>query len=52
MTPQDQVFEDLTVLVPPLLQALDRLAFVSRYLHPPTFMDLLDAREAQAEAQP
>src|SRR5205085_1923637 len=43
MAPQERVFEDLMAVVPPLLQALDRLAFAARYLHPPTFLELMAA---------
>lgn len=39
----DRQLEDLVAIAPPLLQTLDRLGFVARYLHPPTFLDLLDA---------
>lgn len=39
----EQEAEQLIAFVPPLLQALERLAFVSRYLHPPQFMELLEA---------
>ena len=35
--------DDVVAVLPPLLQALDRLGFVSRYLHPGHFAQVLDA---------
>ena len=40
---EDQALEDLTVLLPPLLHALERLGFISRYLDPPRFVELMEA---------
>lgn len=39
----DRTLDDIVALLPPLLQALDRLGFVSRYLHPAHFGQVLDA---------
>ena len=39
---QDQELEDLVALLPPLLQAIEVLGFVSRYIHPPGLASLLD----------
>ena len=39
----DQVLEDLTALLPPLLRSLEGLAFVSRYLDPPRLPQVLEA---------
>lgn len=39
----DRRLDDIVAVLPPLLQALDRLGFVSRYLHPAHFGQLLDA---------
>lgn len=39
----DRRLDDIVALLPPLLQALDRLGFVSRYLHPAHFGQVLDA---------
>ncbi|WP_296600562.1 hypothetical protein [Phenylobacterium sp.] len=40
---QERELEDLVAFLPPLLQALERLGFVSRYLHPPNLDELLAA---------
>lgn len=40
---QERELQDITALLPPLLQALEKLAFVSRHLDPPRFADLMDA---------
>ena len=39
----DKHLDDVVAVLPPLLQALDRLGFVSRYLHPAHFGQVLDA---------
>jgi phospholipase/carboxylesterase len=39
----DKTLDDVVAVLPPLLQALDRLGFVSRYLHPAHFAQVLDA---------
>ena len=39
----DRELDDLTALLPPLLNALEALAFVSRYFYPPAFADLMSA---------
>jgi phospholipase/carboxylesterase len=43
MTAQDQALDDLTVLLPPLLQSLETLGFIARHLDPPRFMELMEA---------
>ncbi|HWA62943.1 MAG TPA: hypothetical protein VG939_16295 [Caulobacteraceae bacterium] len=43
---RDVVLDDLTAILPPLLQSLDALGFVSRYLHPPDFAAVLEAAGA------
>ncbi|HET6971555.1 MAG TPA: hypothetical protein VFH92_10555 [Phenylobacterium sp.] len=43
---QDREVDDLTALLPPLLQALDALAFVARYLNPPDLPELVAAAGA------
>ena len=40
---EDDVLDDLTALVPPLLQALEAAAFVGRYLHPPNLPGVIAA---------
>jgi phospholipase/carboxylesterase len=40
---QDREVEDLTALLPPLLQGLEALAFVARYLNPPDLAELVGA---------
>ena len=46
----DKTLDDVVAVLPPLLQALDRLGFVSRYLHPAHFAQVLDAvGEPEAE---
>ncbi len=37
----EAVIDDIVALLPPLLQSLESLGFVARYLHPPEFGDLL-----------
>jgi phospholipase/carboxylesterase len=37
----ETVVDDIVALLPPLLQALESLGFVARYLHPPEFSDLM-----------
>ncbi|NEW91904.1 phospholipase [Rhodopseudomonas sp. BR0M22] len=37
----EAVVDDIVALLPPLLQTLESLGFVARYLHPPEFSDLL-----------
>ena len=39
----DKTLDNVVAVLPPLLQALDRLGFVSRYLHPAHFAQVLDA---------
>lgn len=39
----ERTLDDVVALLPPLLQALDRLGFVSRYLDPSHFGQVLDA---------
>lgn len=39
----DKTLDDVVAVLPPLLQTLDRLGFVSRYLHPGHFAQVLDA---------
>ncbi|WP_293676005.1 hypothetical protein [uncultured Phenylobacterium sp.] len=39
----DRELDDLMALVPPLLQALEGVAFVGRYLHPPQLAAVVDA---------
>ena len=40
---EDRQLEDLTTLLPPLLQSLDALGFVARYLNPPDLEEVLAA---------
>lgn len=40
---EERELDDLVAFLPPLLQALERLAFVARYLHPPDFEAVLAA---------
>jgi len=40
---EDRVLDDITVLLPPLLQSLDALAFVARHLHPPQLPEVVAA---------
>jgi len=40
---EERELDDLVAFLPPLLQALERLGFVSRYLNPPDFEELLAA---------
>ncbi|WP_397414585.1 alpha/beta hydrolase [Phenylobacterium sp.] len=47
---QNQVAEDVMAILPPLLGALDHLAFVARQFHPPTFADLMAAVGDPTEA--
>lgn len=50
----DRTLDDIVAVLPPLLQALDRLGFVSRYLHPAHFGQVLNAvgePEAELAAQ-
>ncbi|HEY2709082.1 MAG TPA: hypothetical protein VGI95_13605 [Caulobacteraceae bacterium] len=49
MAAQDQL-EDLVAIVPPLLQSLEALGHVSRYLDPAHFGDLMEAIGAPDEA--
>lgn len=39
----DRELEDLTALLPPLLDSLEKLGFVARHLHPPAFGELMAA---------
>ncbi len=39
----DRIIDDITALLPPLLHALDGLAFVARYFHPPEIEALIQA---------
>jgi phospholipase/carboxylesterase len=39
----DRYLDDVVALLPPLLQAMDRLGFVSRHLDPPQFGELMAA---------
>src|SRR4051812_6884151 len=34
---------DLTVFLPPLLQAMEALGFIARYLHPPQLAEVIEA---------
>ena len=47
---EERELEDVVALVPPLLQALDRLAFVARYFNPADFGAVMDAVGAPDEA--
>jgi len=40
---EDRVLDDITVLLPPLLQSLDALAFIARHLHPPQLPEVVAA---------
>jgi phospholipase/carboxylesterase len=40
---QDRVLDDITVLLPPLLQSLDALSFIARHLHPPQLREVVAA---------
>lgn len=40
---EERELDDLVAFLPPLLQALERLGFVARYLNPPDFGDVLAA---------
>ena len=40
---EDRVIDDITVLLPPLLQSLDALAFVARHMHPPNLPEVVAA---------
>ena len=46
----DRVIDDITGLLPPLLQALEALQFVARNLHPPAFDAVMDAVGAPDQA--
>lgn len=51
---EERELDDLVAFLPPLLQAMERLAFVARHLHPPEVDDLLAAigqPEVALEAQ-
>ena len=37
----DTLLDATTALIPPLLSALDALAYVGRHLHPPALMELV-----------
>lgn len=40
---EDRELDDLMALLPPLLQTLEALGFIGRYLHPPAFAELMAA---------
>lgn len=46
----EAVIDDIVALLPPLLQSLESLGFVARYLHPPEFGDLLKLAGTPDEA--
>eukprot|EP01035_Chromulina_nebulosa_P030682 gene30682-40795_t len=46
----DTVVDDIVALLPPLLQSLEALQFVARYLHPPAFGEVMDKVGAPDEA--
>ena len=46
----DTVVDDIVALLPPLLQSLEALQFVARYLHPPAFGAVMDKVGAPDEA--
>tara|TARA_R110000824_G_scaffold118960_14_gene272217 strand:- start:354745 stop:355866 length:1122 start_codon:yes stop_codon:yes gene_type:complete len=47
--PRDHLLEGIMALVPPLLEALETLGFVARYMHPPHLDELLE-RVADGDA--
>ncbi|MBI1199533.1 MAG: phospholipase [Phenylobacterium sp.] len=49
---EEQVLDDLTELLPPLLRSLEGLAFVARYLNPADFGRVMDAVGAPDEPLP
>jgi phospholipase/carboxylesterase len=46
---EERALDDLQVLVPALVEALEKLAFVSRYLNPPDFARVMEAVGAPDE---
>ncbi|WP_420560612.1 phospholipase [Tepidicaulis sp.] len=40
---EEEMLEAITALVPPLLNAMDALSFITRRLHPPKLAELIDA---------
>jgi phospholipase/carboxylesterase len=42
--------EDLTRIVPPLLEALEALGFIARHMHPPAFAEVMAAVEGRDSA--
>lgn len=52
----DAVRDDIVALVPPLLQSIEALSFVARYLHPPDFGNVMEMAgtpdDALREARP
>ena len=46
----DRELDDLMVLLPPLLQSLEALGFVARFLHPPHFLSVMETVGAPDEA--
>ena len=46
----DRELDDLTILLPALLQSLEALGFVARHLHPPRFQEVMEAVGAPDEA--
>ena len=48
----EAVVDDIVALLPPLLQSLEALAFVARYLNPPDFGQIMDAAGSPERALP
>jgi phospholipase/carboxylesterase len=48
----EAVVDDIVALLPPLLQSLEALAFVARYLNPPDFGKVMDAAGTPEQALP
>jgi phospholipase/carboxylesterase len=47
---EDEQFNDLVALVPPLLRTLETLAFIGRHFHPPDFQTVMTSCGAPDEA--
>jgi phospholipase/carboxylesterase len=46
----EAVVDDIVAVLPPLLQSLEALGFIARYLNPPDFADIMDAAAAPDHA--